>query len=117
MKKKLLALMLIAGSSAFAAVRIGVGVNLGGPGFYRPPVVVARPVAPGPGYMWIDGYNSPNGFVAGYWAMPPYPGAFWVTPSFVGGRFVTGYWGGRNFGRADFRFHGGVRGFDRGFRR
>ena len=42
---------------------------------------------PGPGYVWIDGFNGPTGFVAGYWALPPAAGAFWVAPTFVGGRF------------------------------
>ena len=117
MKKKLLALMLVAGSSAFAEVRFGVGVNIGGPRYYAPaPVVVARPVAPGPGYVWIDGFNGPAGFVAGYWALPPNPGAFWVAPRFVGGRFAAGYWGGRAFGRPAFPVRHGER-FEHGFRR
>jgi hypothetical protein len=121
MKKRLLGtvlgMTLMAGSSAFAGVRFGVGVNIGVPGYYAPaPVVVARPPAPGPGYVWIDGFNGPTGFVAGYWALPPAPGAFWVAPSFVGGRFVAGYWGGRAFGRPAFPVRGAVR-FDHGFRR
>ena len=121
MKRKLLATVLgmtmMAGSTAFAGVRFGVGVNIGAPGFYAPgPVVVARPPAPGPGYVWIDGFNGPTGFVAGYWALPPAPGAFWVAPSFVGGRFVAGYWGGRAFARPAFPVRGAVH-FDRGFRR
>ncbi len=120
MKKTLLATLLgmtLMGTSAFAGVRFGVGVNIGVPGYYAPaPVVVARPPAPGPGYVWIDGFNGPTGFVAGYWALPPAPGAFWIPPSFVGGRFVAGYWGGRAFGRPAFPVRGAVR-FDHGFRR
>ena len=50
-----------------------------------------------------------TGWVAGYWALPPYSGAYWVAPRFVGGRFVGGYWGGARFG-----FH---KGFRAGFRR
>jgi hypothetical protein len=119
MKKKLLALLLVAGSSAFAGVRFGVGVNIGVPAYAVPgPVAFAGPPpAPGPGYVWVDGYNGPTGFVAGYWALPPSPGAVWIAPSFVGGRFVAGYWGGRGFGRPAFPMRGAVRGFDRGFRR
>jgi hypothetical protein len=76
---------------------------------------------PGPGYVWIDGFYSPNGWVAGYWSLPPAPGAFWVAPTFVGGRFVAGYWGGPRFvNHAAFGFHGPapvVRGRAFGFRR
>ena len=72
MKTKLLALALLAGSSAFAATRFSVGVGIGGyaPGYYAQPQV-AIPPCPGPGYTWIDGYNAPNGaWIAGYWRAP-----------------------------------------------
>lgn len=58
-------------------------------------VVVAQPpppppaetiiVAPGPGYVWIDGEWAWNGrwiWVTGHWGYPPYPRAVWV----------RGYW-------------------------
>jgi hypothetical protein len=61
-----------------------------------PSVVVAGPppappvetiaVAPGPGYVWVNGEWVWNGgwyWAAGYWMFPPYPGAVWV----------GGYWG------------------------
>jgi hypothetical protein len=36
---------------------------------------------PGQGYVWIDGYWTPNGhhyrWVAGRWERPPYEGAVW----------------------------------------
>lgn len=122
MKKTMLTAMLgtaLMASSAFAGVRFGVGVNVGVP--IGPAVVVARPPMPGPGYVWIDGFNGPTGFVAGYWALPPAAGAFWVAPTFVGGRFVAGYWGGPHFvNHAAFGFRGPapvVRGRAFGFRR
>jgi hypothetical protein len=128
MKTKLMALILVAGGSLFAQ-RLSVGVNFGSPGYYAPArvaVAVYRPAAPGPGYVWIDGYHDGWGrWVAGDWALPPYGGAYWVAPQFSGGRFVAGYWGGaRRYDRNDNRFREShERGYDRrgdferGFRR
>jgi len=129
MKTKLMALILVAGGSLFAQTRFSVGVNFGSPGYYAPaPVVVPayRPVAPGPGYVWVDGYHDAWGrWVAGYWAMPPYAGAYWVAPQFSGGRFVAGYWGGahrndrddNHFRESHDRGHDRRGDFERGFRR
>ena len=88
-----------------------------------------RPPMPGPGYIWIDGYENEFGqFMPGYWALPPYAGSFWVAPRLFSGRWVAGYWGGsRGFVGGEFRegfhdrdFHDrdfGDRGFrDGGFR-
>jgi hypothetical protein len=103
MKTKLLAMALMAGSTMFAGVRFGIGVNVGIPA----PVAVSayRPPCPGPGYIWVDAYQDEYGnWVGGYWAMPPYDGAYWVAPSYAGGRFAAGYWGGvRHVDRDDFR--------------
>jgi hypothetical protein len=53
MKKAMIAMVLLAGGLC-AAPRFGVGVT------FRPaPVVVVRPVCPGPGYVWVDGYWRP----------------------------------------------------------
>lgn len=93
MKTKLMALLLMAGSTMFAGVRFGVGIGFGVP--VAPAPVVA--VAPGPGYV----------FVNGAWILPPYAGAYWVGPRYVGGRYFGGYWGG----------HPVARGYARGFRR
>jgi len=105
MKSKLLALALLAGSSAFGArvfLGFGVGVGVPYPGYYAPPPVVAPyayapyGVAPGVGYSWIAPYYYPVGagwgFRAGYWARPPYAGARWVAPRYYGGRYYAGGW-------------------------
>lgn len=103
MKTKLLALLLLAGSSAFAA-HFSVGIGIGGPaygyGYYAPPpppvVAYAPPAYPGPGYTWVGGYYYPVGpryvYRAGYWARPPYAGARWVAPRYYGHRYYGGYW-------------------------
>jgi hypothetical protein len=60
MKKAMVAMMFLAGG-LFAGPRFGVGISIGAP------AAVVRPVCPGSGYTWVDGYNTPNG---GYWAPP-----------------------------------------------
>lgn len=98
MKTKLLAMVLMAGSTMFAGVRFGVGVGFGIPVPAR--VVVAAPIppCPGPGYVWNNGI----------WVAPPYAGAYGVVPRYVSGRYIGGYWAGR---------HEVVRGYTRGYRR
>src|SRR6266446_6180716 len=94
MKTKLLALALLAGSSAFAATRFSVGIGIGGyaPGGYYAEPQVAIPPYPGPGYSWIDGYWAPNGaWIAGYWRAP-----------FVRGYGFAPRYDERVFGRRDF---------------
>jgi len=122
MKKTLLATimgMALMAGAAMAQVRVGVGVGFGAPvapgfaarGFVGPSrvVVAARPAMPGPGFVWIDGYRGPRGYVAGYWGRPPFAGAYWVGPRFVGGRFTAGYWG-HPAGHFGAGFRGGFRG-------
>ena len=56
--------------------------------------------APGPGFVWIGGYQSWNGtryvWVAGRWGRPPRAGVIWVNPRWTqsGGVWVfhKGYW-------------------------
>jgi len=100
MKSKLLAILLLAGSSAFAAPRVFFGVGFGG-GYYAPappPPVVSYyvPPAPAPGYAWVGGYWYPSGaryvWHAGYWARPPYARSYWVAPRYYGHRYYGGYW-------------------------
>lgn len=102
MKTKLLALLLMAGSTVFAAPRVffGVGIGVGG-GYYSPapppppPVVYSAPVYR-PGYTWVGGYYYPVGpswrWHEGYYARPPYAGAVWVGPRYYGRRYYRGYW-------------------------
>jgi len=94
MKNKLLALAVLTVGSALA--QISVGVRIGPPP--RPRVIRAHPVAPGPGYLWVDGYWYPvNGryrWHDGYWTRPPYAGASWIGPRYEGGQFFEGYWSG-----------------------
>ena len=90
----LLATILLTGSPALKA-QVSVGIGIGAP---PPPRVYARPVAPGPGYVWVDGYWYPvdGRYVwhRGYWTEPPYGGAIWVGPRWEGGRYYNGYWNG-----------------------
>lgn len=56
--------------------------------------------APGPGFVWTEGYWNYTGhdwsWVGGRWQRPPRPHATWVTPEWrhEGGRyrFHRGYW-------------------------
>ncbi len=108
MKVKLLALLLLVGSTVFAGPRVFVGVGFGPSyGYYYappppPPVYAyAPPVAyyPGPGYSWVNGYWYPYGghyvWHAGYYARPPFYGGVWFGPRYYGGRYYPGYWGRR----------------------
>ena len=57
-------------------------------------------VAPGPGYVWVGGYQRWNGtryvWVSGRWVRPPRFGAVWVAPRYArrGSTWVfyKGYW-------------------------
>lgn len=103
MKTKLFALLLLAGTSAFAGTHVYFGFGLG----YAPPPVAVYgpppvpvysyvPPAPYPGYSWVGGYYYPVGprwsWHRGYWARPPYRGAYWVAPRYHGRRYYGGYW-------------------------
>jgi hypothetical protein len=86
MKTKLIAGLLLAGSCLFAAPRIsiGVGVPVGGYGYYAPapayvaPTYVAPayvpppvPVVAAPGYVWTGGFwGAGHVWHRGYWAPP-----------------------------------------------
>jgi len=56
MKTKILAGLLLAGSTMFAAPRVSFGFRIGAPAPVVAPVVAAVPPCPGPGYEFIDGY-------------------------------------------------------------
>jgi hypothetical protein len=96
-------LIIVALSVALPAfAQISIGIRIGPPP--APHVVAVRPVSPGTGYMWVEGYWNPVGnhykWHDGYWSRPPYLGAHWVAPRHDGERFFDGYWDGEH-GRVD----------------
>ncbi|MBV9400597.1 MAG: YXWGXW repeat-containing protein [Bryobacterales bacterium] len=92
-------------ASSLLAGSIGVGITIGPP---PPPRVLAAPPAPGPGYVWVDGYWYPVGhqyrWHSGYWTRAPYEGAAWVRPRYESGRYYNGYWEGSH-GRIEHNHH------------
>ena len=95
----------------FLAVVLTLGAATGcasrgyyGGGYYRMPPprprVEAYGMAPGPGYVWLNGYWAGGGggyvWTPGYWARPPRPHARWMAPRWEqrrgGYRFRSGYW-------------------------
>lgn len=83
----------LAGALALSAcdhVIYFAGVNVA-----PPPPLVFGPVgsAPGPGFVWTDGYYVWNGnrwmWRGGRWARPPHPGYVWRKPSYE--RYRNGY--------------------------
>ncbi|MDQ1473438.1 MAG: hypothetical protein QOJ99_4918 [Bryobacterales bacterium] len=64
MKSKLIAFMLIAGSSAFAETRFSIRIGSYGPGYYAPPPVYYAPARP-------QRFYGPAGGGAGYWGEDP----------------------------------------------
>jgi len=81
---------------ANCGAQIAVGITIGAPP--PPRVLKVRPVAPGPDFVWLDGYWYADGhrwkWHPGYWTRAPYVGARWVAPRYEGGRFFVGYWDG-----------------------
>ena len=103
MKTKLMALVLLAAGSVFAAPRIAVGVEFGSvrSGYaYVPP-------CPGPGYEWIDGYYDYSGgarfWHAGYWRAPVIRERF--VPRYEHRGFERGRFENRGFERGRFENH------------
>ena len=86
---KILATVLLAG----ALTACGGRGYYGNYGYRTPPPpppgysTYNRGYAPGPGYMWIDGYQDWRGsrytWVPGAWRRPPHPRAVWVPGRFV----------------------------------
>jgi hypothetical protein len=91
--KRLIGSMLLLGGCMFAEVSLGV--RIGAP---PPARVYVRPVSPGAGFYWVDGYWYPVGrhysWHNGYWTRPPYEGARWIGPRHDGHMFYGGYWDG-----------------------
>ena len=81
MKTKLIATLMLAGSSLFAGPRVFFGVGVGVPVVPAPaPVVAYATPCPGPGYVWVGGgYTFVGGrriWHEGYWRAPVYAGRF-----------------------------------------
>jgi hypothetical protein len=81
MKTKLIATLLLAGSSLFAGPRVFFGVGVGVPVIPAPaPVVAYAAPAPGPGYVWVGGgYYFVGGrrvWREGYWRAPAFRGGY-----------------------------------------
>ena len=76
--KKILATLILAGSTLMAGPRfafgVGVGVPVPAPVYAAPAPVVGIGVAPGPGYFWTPGYYYFSGgrrlWHGGFWAPP-----------------------------------------------
>jgi hypothetical protein len=64
------------------------------------PLLEVRAVAPGPGYVWLQGYHRWDGrtyvWVPGYWQIAPRPRAVWVPGHWERDRrgwyFIDGRW-------------------------
>ena len=97
MKRNLMisAVVLIGTALSGCAARAGyVAAGYGPP----PPRYGVVGMAPGPGYVWTDGYWDRRGsdwyWMQGRWMRPPRPHAVWV----------PGYWSRHGH---DYRFHDG----------
>lgn len=105
MKKRLLIALLL-GASAMLDAQVSIGIRIGPPP--APRVVAVRPIAPGPDYIWLDGYWYADGhrwlWHDGYWTRPPYVGAHWVPGRHENGMFYAGFWDGPH-GRVDHDHH------------
>jgi hypothetical protein len=89
--------LLLAPASAVQA-QINLGIRIGAP---PAPHAYRVPPRPGPDYVWVEGYQYPQGshyrWHDGYWTRSPYAGAYWVEPYHVGGQYYAGRWeGNRN---------------------
>ena len=100
MKKLLLTGMMILGaalSGCASGGRYYVAARIGPP---PPPRYGVMGMAPGPGYMWIDGYWDLRGsawvWAPGRWVRPPRPHAVWVPHEWREDhgryRFYRGHW-------------------------
>ena len=97
MKMKLLAASALMMGTLLAACGGGYVVAAYGP---PPPRYGVVGVAPGPGYIWTEGYWNLSGgqwaWAPGRWVRPPRAHAAWVAPEWRhegrGYRFYRGHW-------------------------
>jgi hypothetical protein len=104
MKRLLFSILL---GAQLMTAQVSIGIQIGPPP--PPRVYRLRPVSPGPGFLWIDGYWFAQGnhwrWHDGYWTRAPYEGARWYAPRYEGNRFYNGYWeGGRGRFEHDHRW-------------
>ncbi len=98
------AALAVVGLSTPAQARVFVGLDIplvaaAPPAYAGPPVYEAVP-PPRPGWYWVPGYRSWNGYnyvwVRGRWAHPPRAGAVWIGPAWAneggGWRWHRGHW-------------------------
>jgi hypothetical protein len=98
MRKTLLTLALstvLLASASTVRAQVSFGIRIGPP---PAPRAYHVPPQPGPDYLWIEGYQYPQGnhyvWHDGYWTRPPYAGAYWVEPYHIDGQYYTGRWEG-----------------------
>jgi WXXGXW repeat (2 copies) len=101
--------LLLAPASA-AQAQINFGIRFGPP---PAPRAYRVPPQPGPDYVWVEGYQYPQGnhyaWHDGYWTRPPYEGAYWVDPYHVDGQYYAGRWeGSRGYVAHDHRWDRGT---------
>jgi hypothetical protein len=86
---------LLLAPAAAANAQITFGIHIGEP---PAPRAYRVPPRPGPDYVWVEGYQYPQGsryvWHDGYWTRPPYEGAYWVAPYHTDGQYFTGRWEG-----------------------
>jgi hypothetical protein len=94
--RTLTVLIFLLAPAATTHAQVSFGLRIGEP---PPPRAYRVPPQPGPDYVWVEGYNYPEGsryvWHDGYWTRPPYEGAYWVAPYHVNGRYFAGRWEGR----------------------
>ena len=75
--------------------QVSVGIRIGEP---PAPRAYRVPNRPGPDYVWVEGYQYPQGsryrWHDGYWTRPPYQGAYWVEPHHADEQYYYGHWAG-----------------------
>jgi hypothetical protein len=106
---------LLLGSASAAQAQINFGIRIGAP---PAPRAYRVPPRPGPDYIWVEGYQYPQGsqykWHDGYWTRPPYQGAYWVEPYHVDGQYYAGRWeGSRGVVAHDHRWDRGKQRDDR----
>src|SRR5579884_3947861 len=98
-KRAMLGAVIAAAIAVPASAQVSFGVQVGR---VPPPPLryEGRPPAPGPGFIWIDGYwrwdRGRYVWVPGVWQRPPYAGAYWSHGHWDhypdGWRYHEGHW-------------------------